>query len=356
MNSKGNIVWDHNENQDFKYRVTAIGRDDLSGLYQSQSSNTYSDFKFTIGVQSSEDNNTDLKNGEFFFWSDNNKSIEIKKPTDSTSVILLERKWKYIHVEPFDKKLQFNFTLNSNVFDSVDLTKYSSALAFYSNISDFKSNNITRLIPMEQRTTDYWQTILALNKDNVQGYFGIALIPNNSDYLPIVKFSCPERQVSIKTPKLMYVDNCKVNNSIGDEILKIDDLKGLNEINLKDLPKGKNILSLFSGEIKVWEKEIYIDYKNCGNTSNYSVSVKAQPSPASVHEIVNFKIIGENIQSNEEYQLYMYSMDGKVVDILRGTLKNGNEVLTKVFQLPGIFKYTLIGKNEIVAEGSVVVN
>ncbi len=91
VNSSNEVLF--KATQDYKYRVTAIGRDDGTGLYQKQSKNTQdTDLKFTIGLGEiaswNEYNNTFLEDRHFLFWADNDLDLKF----DEESVVL--RRWR----------------------------------------------------------------------------------------------------------------------------------------------------------------------------------------------------------------------------------------------------------------------
>ncbi|KQR91418.1 hypothetical protein ASG01_13670 [Chryseobacterium sp. Leaf180] len=81
ITSSNTIVWNSEENKQYNFRVTGIGRDDVFKLYQKQSQN-WEDFKFAMSLGALQyANNQNLKpiiNGSFLLWGDNNQQMVFK--------------------------------------------------------------------------------------------------------------------------------------------------------------------------------------------------------------------------------------------------------------------------------------
>jgi hypothetical protein len=91
FNAAGQVMWDFERNQTFSQRITGIGRDDKSGLYQRQSTNNL----ITIGAEriapTNEQNTARFDDNTYLIWGDNNKDLYF----ENKSLIIkpLNRKW-----------------------------------------------------------------------------------------------------------------------------------------------------------------------------------------------------------------------------------------------------------------------
>ncbi|MGN6419126.1 MAG: LamG-like jellyroll fold domain-containing protein [Pseudobacter sp.] len=101
--SDGTVIWASSANAAYKANITAIGRDDLSALYQKQSrsanATTASYFTIAAGqaVMPSNDENTDdiINDKSFFFWSDNNLAVTYNLAvTGEKATMRMPRVWK----------------------------------------------------------------------------------------------------------------------------------------------------------------------------------------------------------------------------------------------------------------------
>ncbi len=92
---KGQKIWDNNEN--YNYRVTGIGREDALSLNQKQSGNSQQD-GLTIGVgsikQNVDQNTNSLPNQSYIIWGDNNQKTIIKDKKGLQTYHKMDRVWK----------------------------------------------------------------------------------------------------------------------------------------------------------------------------------------------------------------------------------------------------------------------
>lgn len=103
VNSDGTAIWTSSANPAYKANITAIGRDDISTLYQKQSrsanATTASYFSIAIGeeVMPSNEENTDsiINDKSFFFWSDNNFALTYNTAVAGQNATMrMPRIWK----------------------------------------------------------------------------------------------------------------------------------------------------------------------------------------------------------------------------------------------------------------------
>lgn len=102
--SDGSLIWDMNANPTYNNSITAIGRDDKSGLYQKQSRSSDANNKLKIGLGSYSASNTLNPNTfttdlDFLTWGHNNGSTNIQNtnlPTASNAEFRYGRTWKVV--------------------------------------------------------------------------------------------------------------------------------------------------------------------------------------------------------------------------------------------------------------------
>lgn len=119
LNSSGDIIWDIDKHKGFENSITAVGRDDASGLLQLKSSNMIEEGLLTIALKSKSNK---IPNNYFSFWSDNSKNLIVKKQ-EQGAPIGIAREWQLDFVNPSDLSLDWNFntsfikgTLPKNTF------------------------------------------------------------------------------------------------------------------------------------------------------------------------------------------------------------------------------------------------
>lgn len=95
-NSKGDTIWNYRRNSNYSTRVTGIGRDDVSSLYQRQSGNAEKDGLY-IGLQQIKElnskNHGELLDKTFFLWGDNGLKAKIDEKA-TVGLAQMERVWK----------------------------------------------------------------------------------------------------------------------------------------------------------------------------------------------------------------------------------------------------------------------
>lgn len=96
LNAKGQVIFSPSGSGDFRHRITGIGRDDLSGLYQKQSTSSYAPGLLTLGLREMagdhSSNTRTLPDQHFLLWADNNQALDLadKKPLLANA---LQRQW-----------------------------------------------------------------------------------------------------------------------------------------------------------------------------------------------------------------------------------------------------------------------
>jgi hypothetical protein len=96
LNSIGAVLFAPAESGDYTHRITGIGRDDGSGLYQKQSTSSYAPGLVTLSIGSQTTDNTTntntLPDQHFLLWADNDQPLAwAEKPP--LNPLHLQRKW-----------------------------------------------------------------------------------------------------------------------------------------------------------------------------------------------------------------------------------------------------------------------
>jgi hypothetical protein len=105
LNSKGETIWDAEKHKGFTSSITAVGRDDASGLLQTKSSNMIEEGLLTFELKSKSDK---IPNNYFAFWSDNGKNLLVKKQ-EQGEPIGVSREWQLDYSNPSDLSLDWTF-------------------------------------------------------------------------------------------------------------------------------------------------------------------------------------------------------------------------------------------------------
>ncbi|MFH6991106.1 T9SS type A sorting domain-containing protein [Flavobacterium sp. FlaQc-48] len=105
VNSKGETIWDAEKHKGFSSSITAVGRDDASGLLQVKSNSMVDEGLLTFEVKSKSNN---IPNNYFAFWSDNGKNLLVKKQ-EQGEPIGVSREWNLDFKNPSDLSLDWSF-------------------------------------------------------------------------------------------------------------------------------------------------------------------------------------------------------------------------------------------------------
>ncbi|MNX29448.1 hypothetical protein D3C86_595850 [compost metagenome] len=105
VNSLGNTIWDAEKHKGFTSSITAVGRDDASGLLQLKSNNMIDEGLLTFELKSKSDK---IPDNYFAFWSDNGKNLLVKKQ-EQGEPIGVSREWQLDYSNPSDLSLDWTF-------------------------------------------------------------------------------------------------------------------------------------------------------------------------------------------------------------------------------------------------------
>ena len=116
-NSEGTVIWDPQGHQNFKYRLTGLGRDDGNELYQKQSTNIQ-DQILTIGrkeIKRTNAENTSLfDNNEFVLWSDDNKELSF---TQDGNFSKIGRNWEINFIGSKVRKTDYSVRIEKDILN-----------------------------------------------------------------------------------------------------------------------------------------------------------------------------------------------------------------------------------------------
>ncbi|GAB6119059.1 T9SS type A sorting domain-containing protein [Dysgonomonas termitidis] len=139
IGSNGQLLWDYDAEPTYNNRITAIYRDNASGLYQRESGTSfeelpnYSDLNdyYHLGNPNYRSSASRLlvvgrqfanktKDGEYIFWGDNNASVKLKEIEGVLGMKIMSRKWlvrtNITATNQADKQLEWQVTdLSSTV-------------------------------------------------------------------------------------------------------------------------------------------------------------------------------------------------------------------------------------------------
>jgi hypothetical protein len=119
ISSKGNVVWNFTDNEEYSFSIAGVGRDNGFDLYQKQSSNVEEPGVLTLGINgiefSNEANLSIINNGNFLVWGMNEFEPIMELSEDEIypyAMPVLERKWKMQvtgnEAKTIPTELQFN--------------------------------------------------------------------------------------------------------------------------------------------------------------------------------------------------------------------------------------------------------
>lgn len=112
IGSNGQLLWDYASDTEYNNRITALYRDNASGLYQSESATSYEELPnysdqndyYHLGNPDYRSSSSRLlvlgrqfankiQDGEYLFWGDDNASIKLKEIEGVLGMKIMNRKW-----------------------------------------------------------------------------------------------------------------------------------------------------------------------------------------------------------------------------------------------------------------------
>jgi hypothetical protein len=96
LNSRSKKIWKQEDYNNYPYRITGIGRDDFSALYQKQSTNSEENQRLVISAgtlaESNKKNTAVFGDQSFLIWGDNDNPLKAEK--EEFGMQKVERLWK----------------------------------------------------------------------------------------------------------------------------------------------------------------------------------------------------------------------------------------------------------------------
>ncbi|MFB9057511.1 T9SS type A sorting domain-containing protein [Mariniflexile ostreae] len=136
LNSQGETIWELEKHKDFSTRITAVGRDDASGLRHLKSSNMTDEGLLTLELSSKSNH---IPNTYFAFWSDNGQDLLVKKQ-EQGEPIGISRAWQLDFSNPTDLVLDWVFNPNF-IKGSLPKDTYYWLLVDYSGTGNYNEND-----------------------------------------------------------------------------------------------------------------------------------------------------------------------------------------------------------------------
>ncbi|MDR2223116.1 MAG: T9SS type A sorting domain-containing protein [Flavobacteriaceae bacterium] len=134
LNSKGQVIWDFKKHKGFTSDITAVGRDDKSGLLQLMSTNSKSEGLLTMALKS---NTGNIPDKYFSFWSDNGKNLVLGKQ-DQGEPVGFSREWQLDYNNPTDLSLDALFT-TSFFKGEIPVDQFYWLLVDYSGLGTYEA-------------------------------------------------------------------------------------------------------------------------------------------------------------------------------------------------------------------------
>jgi len=161
--SNGSIIRHADTNGPFNSFVTAIGRDDGSGLYQKQSMNLHSDVDLRIGLGNVSlkniDNASSLNNESFLFWADDNKAAQFENINSK-----LPRSWELNFYGEDVHQKTWHIQVDANTLGNMN-----ADLPFYLIIGDderMDDNEALRQVEMKKNNEGFFECYVKLDNNN----------------------------------------------------------------------------------------------------------------------------------------------------------------------------------------------
>lgn len=211
--SDGFNITDGLLNTNYKKRITGIGRDDGSDLYQKQSKNVQSDIDLTLSLGAltnmNVNNSNTLQNHSFILWSDNDKALSFDLDKSYASAINgLERKWAIdIIGEKMDDKL-LTIKMNPSLIKNYD-PKLDLWVVIANDDDDLMDSDHAQWFRMDKISKNDFRAFVKLDENN-----------SGRDYFSFVQSSDENKEEdSLASQDVLFPNPVALN---GEFNLKID--------------------------------------------------------------------------------------------------------------------------------------
>lgn len=116
VNSKGEIIWDFEQNRGYNNQITGVGKDTLTGLFQKQSKNVEEE-GMILGLgkvfSTNSKNTSKLDHNDFILWGNTGESLEFKEFGNS-KFLKTERTWKLKTISSTSKIFSIQILIDKN--------------------------------------------------------------------------------------------------------------------------------------------------------------------------------------------------------------------------------------------------
>jgi len=268
ISSDGAVIFNGSEETDYISRVTALGRDDKSELYQKQSINNRSDFFFCLSLDKLQDynfkNKGELTDGSFIFWGDDDKALEVSVNKEDKQPAIA-RSWK--------------FNLDAMLEDKKEVTLYIELPKdiqvlypknWYVNLGDNQDKlSENKIIKLKQSDNNLWEATFYLDKkEGMEQYLRFVNI--SQDILPrsttaLELFPNPVKRGEKSMLSFQNPSEGDVNYFVRDESGRLLDNQNLrfdegsHSIEILFSHVGLHTVELIVGEKKYTKKIVVVD-------------------------------------------------------------------------------------------------
>lgn len=186
IGSKGELLWDKEQNKKYNHRVTGIYKDNASGLYQRKSSTSYEESPYysysSEGDSYDAVNNYNLSNknkllviekfpgdllqdGYHMIWGDNNKDLQTSKLENLAGMSIMNRRW-----------MLNTRNINNNTRGKAVVWRVSE------NLSAVQENYKYSRVKMNNDLIRATETAMMYTESPLQGYEGHASLTLGNPY------------------------------------------------------------------------------------------------------------------------------------------------------------------------------
>lgn len=176
------------EDQQYKYRIAGLGRNDFFGLHQKQAKSSIAELSLSIGLGKIEKenalNHNELEEDTYLIWSDNDKSLQVEQ-RQILEIPSLERLWEMStsgHISKVSTAIQVDV---SNIEFEQDQKLY---LVIYEDEKK-QQKRYHQAMEISPKGIASFKNIQWDNDQSGKDYFSFAL---GNDLIPNIKIQFPE--------------------------------------------------------------------------------------------------------------------------------------------------------------------
>jgi hypothetical protein len=154
VNSRGQTLWNWENEKLYSNNIAGIGRDNQSALYQKQSTSCSSPDNLVIGINKIEKyngkNTGQLNDRDYLIWGDNAQPFTLNRNAEASvsEIVLLEKRWLIKAAGRTAKTISTQLKIDTKTLISAGVTNEKFCLAVdRSGKGDFAPNNCVYMLP-----------------------------------------------------------------------------------------------------------------------------------------------------------------------------------------------------------------